>query len=202
MKSFKAIAAISKKRVIGAPGISVILIGASLVLVAYLFRYLHMPLPPPKVTLSFSGFGTNGNDVCGLVRLTNEGKRLVWCRFGRELEPEWHAEIETKGGWTTNKFNPIGIKIPSGLLSTSNLVCRVQLPDGVIRWRVTSYFYHYDRHQLRYELADRLLRTDALHFVPNSIGYVVGFALSCLPEPSENLEEVVSPGSQIVRLRK
>lgn len=122
----------------------------AMVCVAVGVRWLAKPLPPPVVSLKFVGFVTDATNVWAELAMTNLGSTTAYYS-GRD----WRAEFETQNGVLTNypyfrRYGPYPFQQGEG--------CQfpVDIPDGVIRWRVISSYEWFERRKLRVEAMEWL----------------------------------------------
>jgi hypothetical protein len=156
-------------------------------LFAVLANYLFKPLPSPKASLSFQSFAARGTNLFAVIQLKNDGQTMVWPAGRGCLQ----AEIETKDGWSTNN-QPIFTTLFPGLPPLSNEVFWVDLPNGVMTWRVRCFLEYYRRHHVRLEFAERLLTSGYSKRVLPVVLEGVGLGLRLLPEPRPAFTEVSS----------
>lgn len=118
--------------------------------IAAVTHWLAKPLPPPVVSLKFVGFVTDASNVWAELAMTNLGSTTAYYS-GRD----WRAEFETRDGVLTNypyfrRYGPFPFQQGEG--------CQfpVDIPDGVIRWRVISSYEWFERRKLRVEAVEWL----------------------------------------------
>ena len=165
-----------------------ILLAIVVVLCLATIPYLSKSLPQPKVSLGFQGFTIRGTDAYAVISLKNEGHTRIW-PAGRGCLEE---EIETKDGWITNSQPPF-TTIFLGLSSSSNEIFWVDLPPDTLKWRVTAYYYFYERHNLRIEMFEKVATSRTWSRVPQPFWEGVFWCFGLLPEPSQEYGEISTP---------
>jgi hypothetical protein len=149
--------------------------------------YLGSPAPPPKVSLTFLGFTTNGTRRIANVRFQNEGKIPVWWDAGIKTITE-HGP--TNGVWYS------GLSVAT--MPFSNFVWPVHEPENCNRWRAEFGFEYYKHTPIKRRFVERFVFSGKFNPKPhaplnNTLFRTVLWCLDRLPAPKEQHGTVISP---------
>jgi hypothetical protein len=153
--------------------IPALLLVIAVVMIAAAF-YLFLPLPPPRVSLEFKEFTTQGTDLRAKISIANKGQTEIhW--FGTD----WEATFEIHRGWVTNKPHLTFSGMPDIIAPVTNRIFLIDVPTEFTRWQVVARYGYTKRHNARWDL---VMWTDRQGMAQPFRKAVLWF-LCLLPEP-------------------
>jgi hypothetical protein len=132
---------------------------------------------PPKLSLTFLGFVTDGTNRIERLCFKNESKNTIWWwNANYTIVPENGQAQEMLGGRFVS------------LVPSSNVVVTVPIPGNCPRWRVELAFEYYRFPPFARLFAERYVYTGKFTTKPdaplkNALFRVIDWCLNRLPEP-------------------
>lgn len=138
------------------------LLAGALVLFALLAAvYLSVPLPSPKVALNVgSSWVIDGTNTVVRMTFTNTGPTRAY--FNEQM---WHAIIETRFGWVTNRAPFASLGVP-GIDAGEHENFSVLLPADTVRWQVLASYRFYLRRDAHSDARALIARTGFWEHAP------------------------------------